>query len=285
MKTLDQTVKDGIKVLERSAEKKIRKPIKNDTLRMWKGRKVISLSKWEKIESDLGVVFDYVPDGFIDEYSMIYNWRLGEKFDKDRAEWLKDYFGYLEFKKNSEYGKYRCSNCIQNPFSKTKTTSIRDILVKHFVDSEILFPCEVVNIFECPYGQGSKDYALFFLGRIWKIVDDALAYAHSKCTYDNKRFIEADFEKNIARDNYSWSPTRFSFGPIAREIGDLRLSQVSVEMIKDIFAVLTNREKLDLLLEQYIESVADDYAYSGKRNESSEREAGQIRKIKIVCNQ
>jgi len=279
MTKLDRTVRAGIRELERHVEKKIRQATKNGTLRMWRGRKVVSLGKWEKIQYDFKHVFEYIPDDFI-EHSMIYNWQLGEEFDRKRNAWYKDYIEYLEYKKNPALGKYKCEKCILNSFSKTKTTSIRDLLVKHFVNKKISFPCKTVNIFECPYEQGNKDYSLLFLGRIWKILDDALNFAYHRTTYDNKKFIEVDFEKDSAVEYGPMLVPAPNTDTVANSIRDLRLSQVWVEEIKDIFDIITNRKNLDVLLEQYIEYVASNSMYSNERTKESEQEAASLRKVK-----
>ena len=134
-------------------------------------------------------------------------------------------------------------------------------------EDPVVYPCNVLNYFCCPYeckGQRKRfehefdtdiQY-LFELDRITRLVDSALLKA-SYMTQSNETIYEIDANKDIFREIqtlYSgmqycvdeWSIDKEGLKRI------LKQSAVSVRNKEDVLGVLKDRNKLDLLLKQYL---------------------------------
>ena len=282
MPRLDSAVKSGIRALENEAVKNLRNKKRNRTLVMWKDKKIVSVEQWNKqfifaAEESL----EYIPEDFV-EYPFLGN--IGDvELNKKRNEWYKTYTDYLNSTKNPAYGKHECSTCVLNPFSKMSTKSIGEVILKS-ISGTNKFPCKTVDIFKCPHEQGTKDNTLLSFGYIWKILDDALQYAHGLTYYENDKKFEVNFETGRVRQYRSWLaeiPTDYTI----RVLENLRISKVPIMDSSDIFNALTNSKALGILLDQYIESVACNYGYSGKKTPESEQRAKGIRRLKkhVIC--
>jgi len=119
------------------------------------------------------------------------------------------------------------------------------------------YPCPVHDRFQCPYHNysGINDTLLVAIGGHIKKIYDALSYAHTQ-TYQIRDYTyKVNFEKDRFLgmfDTYGGS----SGGPNCRlevELGELKQPKVPIESIGDIYKALTDRENLDILLEQYLE--------------------------------
>ena len=232
MVRLDQTVRTGIKKLEREVEKKLRDAKRNETLRMWKDKKIVSVEQWEKLAADGHKQLEYMPEDFVECQFFFYpdDKELKEK----RTKWYQDYVEFLESEKNPTFGKYKCRDCILNQFSEIRTKSIRDVILK-CINADKKFPCEVVNMFNCPYEQGSKNYTLLYFGYMWKIVDDALHHAHNLTYSENSKKFEVDFEADKVYEYYSWVVERPPDYTIDEAFSDFRISKIPIMDRKDIY--------------------------------------------------
>jgi hypothetical protein len=97
---------------------------KNDGYNFWNRRKIVPLSEWKKIANTNyafghGIehlrtkeAFKYLPD----DYSA-YLFLLGvpDNAREEAEKWLSDYLDLMEFKKNVNYGKTKCSGCPLDP--------------------------------------------------------------------------------------------------------------------------------------------------------------------------
>ncbi|MGI0026337.1 MAG: hypothetical protein ACREAD_00655 [Nitrosopumilaceae archaeon] len=281
MNNLERVVKSGIRSLEKEAEKSIRFAIKTGTLHVWKNRKIISVKEWESKIHTIGnqpEFLQYIPEDYVNT-TVFYSVAKDEKEEEERKEWFNDWREFLDHKKNPAYGKYMCRQCILNPSSKIQSTSIRNVMVK-YLDKNIKFPCIVVNMFQCPYEQLEKDYTLLWLGEVWRIVDDALRDAHNLTTHNNSKTLEANFETGWVDNHWSRSYDTVSTGSLEIELRNFRISKVPIKEIKDIYNVLTDKKKLDVILEQYIKDVASGTRYAGETKAEAEKKADSISKLK-----
>ena len=283
MATLDQAVKSGIKILEGTVEYKIKEIAKNNSSKVWKGKKIVSIQKWNSLKKQGNSynLLDYMLDDHIEH--PFYDLKDDQLTENDRELWCKDYFEFLEIRKNRGLGKTLCDECMLHPKCEIKSPSVRDVILKGISDNnrKITFPCKVVNIFECPYMKEEKDASLFDLKNIEEITCNALGFANTRTKFDNSDTIQANFENNTAiyRDD---CPLAYERDNLTSLLKDFRLSKVPVKDIKDAYKVLTNREKLNAVLELYIESVADDYRGEKKRTPTSEEKAAKIREWKSM---
>jgi hypothetical protein len=120
------------------------------------------------------------------------------------------------------------------------------------------YPCPVHNRFKCPYQKSSEidDNVLVGIGRYLELICNALSYAHM-LTYQIRDYTyKVDFEKNRKLETISKYGTLFSERSSNRlgvELRSLKQPKVPIESMHDIYKALTDRENLDILLEQYLE--------------------------------
>jgi hypothetical protein len=130
------------------------------------------------------------------------------------------------------------------------------------------YPCPVHNRFKCPYQKSSEisDDALVGIGRYLEVIYDALSYAHM-LTYQIRDYTyKVDFEKDRKLETiskYGCGFSRDSSNRLGVELRSLKQSKVPIESIHDIYKALTNRENLDILLEQYLEHRRNNPRYYG----------------------
>jgi hypothetical protein len=79
----------------------------NDGVNYWKGKKIISLDQWLKIEQDytLGTALQYFPDDFL---SIVFSFNMDSigdpKLREDANKWYSDFKDLMEYKRNPIYG-------------------------------------------------------------------------------------------------------------------------------------------------------------------------------------
>jgi hypothetical protein len=122
----------------------------------------------------------------------------------------------------------------------------------------INYPCSVHNRFKCPYQESSEvnDNALVGIGIDLEVIYNALLYAHT-LTYQIRDYTyKVDFEKDKTIETiskYGYDFFRDSNKRLGAELRSLKQSKVAIESIQDIYKALTDRESLDIILEQYFE--------------------------------
>ena len=189
-------------------------------------------------------------------------------------KWYVHYQELMEFKRNSKYGKTKCFRCLLSPdreeaaiFLGINKVIARALERKYNIisSSPPIYPCPVLNIFECPYKSKVKleeevsgkevdvDY-LFELSEIAYQLELAFATAQSM-TYSNDTIYEANFETNRVepvRDSYSydWSIPPLDY-PLEEKLAEVkRLSVVPIRGARDVYHALTEKETLDKILKQ-----------------------------------
>lgn len=252
----------------------------NDGVNYWKGKRIISLNQWFKIEQDytLETALQYFPDDFL---SLVFPFNMDSidtpKLKEDANKWYSDFEDLMEYRRNPTYGKTKCFNCLLSPHREKAAIYdginkiIARVLEREHNNKNIsyqqttLYPCSVLNVFECPYkSKGNKeandeisnfdvDY-LFELSEIAFHLELALGEAESM-TESNDTIYETNFETNSVREirtNYYGNPYSSSIDyPLEEMLSKVkRLSIISIRNAQDIYHVLTDRETLDKILEQ-----------------------------------
>jgi hypothetical protein len=104
--------------------KNIGKGSGDDVHEYWKGRKIIPLNEWKKIANTNyafghGVehmrtkeAFKYLPDDYSAHLFLL---GVPNNAREEVEIWLSDYLDLMEFKKNANYGKTKCSGCLLDP--------------------------------------------------------------------------------------------------------------------------------------------------------------------------
>ena len=97
----------------------------SNELKYWKGKKIVPLSEWKKIANSdkafsLGIEghlqtekeLQYLPD----DYSRsLFPLGVQEEFEEKVREWYSDYEELMEYKRNLNYGRAKCSHCLLSP--------------------------------------------------------------------------------------------------------------------------------------------------------------------------
>ena len=101
------------------AEKKIERESKlYNPNHYWEGRKVVSLNEWLKIKNNYGLnaSLQYFPNDFPRSGFTFILYGIEDQMLKRVADqWCCDFVKLMEYRKNSEYGKSKCSRCLISP--------------------------------------------------------------------------------------------------------------------------------------------------------------------------
>jgi hypothetical protein len=280
MSKIEKAIKKETRALEREIERRIKLAVKNKTLRTWKDKKIVSIEEWNKMinNKDHSKLLEFIPEDYV-EYPLSYFSYDDPKLEEKSEEWWKTYCEFLEEKKSQSYGKARCTGCILNHSSNYGMESMRNLILKT-IGLSTEFPCQTVNIFNCPQNQGKDGYRLFTFGRLWKIIHDALSYAKDETSSNNDRMFDVDFKYGTHKGFYSWSHTATSFGRLEYSLEGLKYCKIPIRSIKDIYDIITDDKKLDFLLEQYIEHVRDNAHYASKSKSDTEKKVEDVKVLK-----
>lgn len=253
MTRLDKATNDVVRLARKMAEdakKERAKPKK------WKGKMIIPLKEWEKKHEFIKHEWrNYFPDEFLS-----YGLHPAEGFPEIRKwqeEWWAEYIQLMESSKPPSYGKYHCKKCILNPESDLKTTTLRDAIVKTHTSCDgkpLEFPCKVVNVYKCPY-KGTKDVNnVLIRGEMWWILNDAIKY--------NQRLVECksntytiNFEKNTVNFRYLFEYSHLH--KIEEVFAKIKFSRVGITDHESLYEVITTREKMKIILQEYIDALLD----------------------------
>jgi hypothetical protein len=275
-----RTIEKAKRDLEREIERRIKDAEKPKSFGKWEGKKIVPVLEWNRILMSRNIykLFEVIPN----DYVPIVNFLPSDpEIQKALSEWYGSYNRYLRENKNPEFGKSICEDCILCPSKDSTTTATRKMMIKGLAESEPVrkFPCDVINIFKCPYNQGEDDHILFNLRGLCQIVDDALEFAYRLSESENQKRFEANFDKDCVErfDNHFSISTQYRTCTTEVALFKLRLSKVQVLWIEDIYRIITDVKLLDILLEQYINPVEAYYFPSMAETVKSEERAKDIR--------
>lgn len=247
MARLDKSIDDINKIVARRVQESTLAGRKK--IREWKGRKLYNASRWRKMVSscdDPMDVLDYIPNSFVEYPFTGHNGNLPPESAID--EWFDAYHEYLRFVKDSKFGRDGCDRCILNPKVSFKPSFYRDLVIKALKqEMNPKFPCTVVNIFKCPYGE--KNGILFDTGLAWEIFYEALRHARL-VTEEFDGIYHVDYNKGHAGD----SP-HYMYRKIEDVLGMIIFPIVQVRTRKDIYEIITSRKRLGSFIDQYIDSM------------------------------
>jgi hypothetical protein len=202
------------------------------------------------------------------------------KLKEDADKWYSEYKGLMEYRRNPTYGHESCFRCLLSPAREQSKLFIgidkiiakaleRRYNISSSPASPSIYPCRVLNIFECPYATDNtnKEKAeverdeklsafntndLFDLSEIAFLLEISLAKAQVM-TKSNDTIYEADFENDKVRKigNFDDTYDLYADDPLEERLAEVkRLSKVTIRSHKDIYHALTDTEILGKLLEQ-----------------------------------
>jgi hypothetical protein len=199
----------------------------NDGIRYWRGKIIIPLNQWFQIKKDynLRAALQFFPDDYpsgglpsVSEH--VADAKLKEHADK----WYSEYKNLMEYRRNPTYGHKKCFRCLLSPSREQSKLFLGiDKIVANALERRYnisptptsIYPCRVLNIFECPYARDNtnKENAeargdeklsafdtsdLFDLSEITFQLEIALRRAQVMTT-SNDTIYEANFETGKVR--------------------------------------------------------------------------------------
>ncbi len=264
--------------------------IRNDGINYWKGKKIISAKQWNKIYDKNSTITDnykmtltsrqplqYFPDDFNGPISSI---GVGEELTEEIQKWNTEYYDLLEFRKNPTLGRNKCSKCLLSGFfddplfvgiEKVFARIVSDICneINNNTLNLSAYPCKVMNFFKCPF-EGKDEHTnsnysnypfsiedLFALQRISFVIEQAIS-TFLETTRNNEIIYQVDFEKDRVQEihtNYYGEPYSWEWQDNVKEqlskVKPLISTTIQIRNEQDIYDILTNKEKLESLLQEY----------------------------------
>ena len=287
---LDKTIKeltnrlDTISPTSSSSDK-----IKHNGINYWKGKRIISVKKWNElyeknsrtttIDNNYKITLvsrqplQYFPDDYT---SCISSFKVIEELKEDAEIWNTDYNELLEFRKNPTLGRRKCSGCIfsghlDDPLFVGIEQVIARIVSNHCknnnlksisnVDNDLVsYPCRVMNFFQCPFERNNNQYSytkesLFTLQRVAFAIEQAIS-TFFETTKNNEIIYEVDFVNNRVQEihtNYNGEPESWGLNDnVIEQLSKVKpISNIMIRNEQDVYSILTDREKLECLLQEY----------------------------------
>ena len=224
----------------------------------------------------------YFPDDYNGSISV--SAIVDEKLKEEIQNWDSDYYELLEYRKNPTLGKQKCSKCllsgsnddpifngIEKVFARiisNQCNKNNEVTNPHSHDL-ITYHCNVMNIYLCPFESKEESFKgkieeskypykrddLFALHQISCAIEQAISIFH-ETTKNNEIIYEADFENDRIQEihtNYNGEPESWGWQKdVEEKLSKVKLiSKIVIRNEQDIYNILTDREKLELLLEEY----------------------------------
>jgi hypothetical protein len=254
---------------------------KSDGINYWKGKEIISLEEWFRISRTNNLSnpdkhriregLQYFPNGYCE---MIFPLGVPDDIIENVNEWHKHYIELMEYMKNPDFGKRKCRDCLLSPNNKDSYFGIYKFIantlelgISHHNNSSPPYPCEVVNFYSCPYDNTEREKIeggtvtrndLFKLNQIVEIIGRTLSNALN--IKGNRIIYKIDFQLGnvqeidtfLCGDPYAYNIPGSK--PIDHELNEKmeqieKLSVIPMTNLDDIFTILTNKEKLDTVLQ------------------------------------
>ena len=284
--------------------------IKHDGINYWKGKRIISIKKWNALYEKNSIYTDrykiilisreplqYFPDEYNGSISS-----SKEELKEEIQQWNTEYYELLEFRKNPTLGRNKCIRCIlsthlDDPLFVGIGKGIARIVSNHCknnnlksisnVDNDLVsYPCRVMNFFQCPFESNNNQYPytkeqLFTLQRVAFAIEQAIT-TFCEITKDNEIIYEVDFENDRVPEihtNYNGEPysRRWNDCNVKEQLSKIKpISPIKIINEQDIYNILTNREKLECLLQEYYNNEQQQ-----KQQELEEEQQTLLREDKI----
>jgi hypothetical protein len=222
----------------------------------------------------------YFPNDYNGSISSI---RVIEELNEEAQKWNIEYHELLEYRKNPTLGKQKCSKCLlsgslDDPIFNGIEKVFARIVMKHCNNNNsgsqdfISYHCNVMNLYSCPFKskeefdskRDEKDETtkypytredLFSLHQISFAIEQAIS-TFFEITKQNEIIFEVDFANDRVQEihtKYNGEPESWGW---QKNINDQLfkvkpISNIVIRDENDIYNILTNKEKLEYLIEEY----------------------------------
>jgi hypothetical protein len=205
---------------------------KNDGINYWKGKKIVSLAEWRRIANSnkafqKGIEYQntkealqYFPDDYYSKWPL-FPLGVQEELKKEANKWYLQYLELMQYRKNPNYGKTKCYNCLLSTSREEAAIfiGINKVVARALEDNNksSFYPCPIQNRFECPY--------------------------------DNKQ--EQEEAKSIIDVDKLFQLSEIAFlVELAFATAEEDTSKIQIKNRQDVYRALTDREIFDKLLQQ-----------------------------------
>ena len=242
----------------------------------------------------------YFPDDYNNSISVSVTVE-DEKLKEEIQKWNIDYYELLEYRKNPTLGRMKCSNCllsgsnddpifigIEKVFARIISNQCNSNTQSH---ETITYHCNVMNIFSCPFQSKEESYNekqieeskypykredLFVLQRISFAIEQAIS-TFFETTRNNEIIYEVDFENDRLHEIHTkYNGELQSWGwndNVNEQLSKVKpISNIVIRDEQDVYNILTNREKLETLIEEY-------------EKKNSHRLANEEKQLQICCDE
>jgi hypothetical protein len=212
---------------------------------------------------------------------------VDEKLKEEAQNWNKDYYELLEYRKNPIVGRIKCRNCllsgslddpifigIEKVFGRIVSNQCNNNNNTHS-HQPITYHCNIMNIFSCPFkgkeesnNNNCKDkkieesnYSykredLYSLHEISFAIEQAIT-TFFEITKQNEIIYEVDFENDRVQEihtKYNGEPESWGWQENVKEqLSKVKaISNIVIRDDQDIYNILTNKEKLEYLVQEYV---------------------------------
>jgi hypothetical protein len=238
-----------------------------------------------KITLTSRIPLQYFPDdynGSISSLSVI-----DDELKEAGEKWNKDYYELLEYRKNSILGKRKCTKCllsgsnddpifigIEKVIARIVSDQCNNNNSINNVDNDLIsYPCKIMNFFQCPFESKENNSSiiennkneeskyqykredLFTLHQISFAIEQAIT-TFFEIPKQNEIIFEVDFENDRIQEihtNYNGEPESWGWQKNVKEqLSKVKpISNIKIRDEQDIYNILTNREKLEYLFQEY----------------------------------
>ena len=206
---------------------------------------------------------------------------VDEKLNEEIQNWNTNYYELLEYRKNPTLGRMKCSKCllsgsnddpifvgIEKVFARIISNQCNDNAANNHSDVIITYHCNIMNIFSCPF-ESIKSYKekeieskypykredLFALHKISFAIEQALS-TFFEITKQNEIIFEVDFVNDRVQEihtKYNGDPESWEWNDnVNEQLSNVKpISKIVIRDEQDIYSILTNKEKLEYLLQEY----------------------------------
>jgi hypothetical protein len=228
----------------------------------------------------------YFPDDYNGSISV--SGIVDENLKNEIQKWNSEYYELLEYRRNPTLGRRKCRECllsgslddpifngIEKVFARIVSNQCNNNNNIYINNTNfhplITYHCNIMNIFSCPFKSvesckniDEKDETsklpykredLFALHQISFTIEQVITIFF-EITKNNEIIFEVDFENDRVHEihtKYNGEPESWGWQDIVKEqLSKVKpISHIVIRDEQDIYNILTNREKLALLLQEY----------------------------------
>jgi hypothetical protein len=220
------TFKDLRRIIAEKNKELVRESKLYDPNYYWRGRKIVSMDQWYQIKEGYGLeaALQFFPNDFPRfGFSYVLDNIEDQALKQEADNWDSEFLELMEYIKNTEYGKTKCFRCLLSPDREEAAIFIgMNKVISRALGSDgtSIYPCKVLNRFACPFDKESDSYT----------------------SDDNTKKPDVDYLFHLSEIAFA-----VELALAKAKEGD---SVFRIKSAEDAYEVLTNKETLEMVLQQ-----------------------------------